>query len=314
MSIENKSNNNHLNNLKERHYIIHLQKNRSLAALIASFVSLVLAVYAITSGLILYARLGVAPIDLFQYFTINANVITAFGSAMIIPYAIDGFRKKRFYCPKWAVIFYYIGTVYTTLIMIFAVCVISFVNPEMAFGGNNFYLHIICPIMILVSFLLIESYYSISVKDALRCVIPVFVYALIYIYKVIIVGADNGGWEDIYYFTVNAPAAVSFVIMMTLTFLVALFVRSLYNKLSKHRINKFCCNLWDENVNEVEIKIEIFGLGRYMGKRENKSYATLPLDIISIISDKYHIKKEDLIAVYTKGLIDSVFNVGYDGD
>ena len=307
MSIENKTNDNYLNNLKERHYIINLQKNRSLLALIASFCSLIIAIYAIISGLILYARLGESPIDLFQYFTTNANIITAFGSSLIIPYAIDGFRKKRFYCPKWAVLFYYGGTVYTTLIMIFAVCVISIVNPEMAFGGNNFYLHIICPIMILVSFLLIESYYSISVKDALRCIIPVFVYALIYIYKVIIVGAENGGWEDIYCFTIYAPAALSFAIMMAFTFLIALFVRALYNKLSKYRINKLCCNLWNENVSEVEIKIEIFGLCRYIGKRENKSYATLPLDIISIISDKYHIKKEDLIAVYTKGLVDSVF-------
>ena len=306
MSASIKTENSIFKNLVERRYIINLQRNRSLIAFISCFVSLVLAIYAITSGLILYARSGVAPIDLFQFFTTDANIITAFGSAMIIPYAIDGIRKKRFYCPKWAVLFYYSGTVCTTLIMIFASCVISFVNPEMAFEGNNFYLHIVCPIMILISFFLIESYYNISLIDSLKAIIPVFVYAVIYIYKVIFVGANAGGWEDIYYFTKNVHAVVSFILMMCIAFLLALVIRAIYNRLATYRIKKICDNLWESSVSEVEIKIEVFGLGRYMGKKENKSYATLPLDIILIISSKYRIKKEDLIAVYTEGLIDSI--------
>ena len=65
-------------------------------------------------------------------------------------------------------------------------------------------------------------------------------------------------------------------------------------------------NLWDEDVSPIEIKIEVFGLGRYMGKRENKSYVTLPLDIIMIIANKYHIKNEELIAVFTKGVLDVI--------
>ena len=99
-----------LRNLKERHYIINLQKNRSLVALISCCVSLFLTICCINYGLVQYARNGVKPLDLFQYFTITANAITAFATAMIIPYAIDGFRKKRFYCPKWAVLFYFTGT------------------------------------------------------------------------------------------------------------------------------------------------------------------------------------------------------------
>ena len=78
--------------------IINFQKRRSLLALINSFLSLILAIYAIVSGIILYVKDGVAPIALFQYFTIDSSIIAAFGAAMIIPYAIDGYRKKRFYC------------------------------------------------------------------------------------------------------------------------------------------------------------------------------------------------------------------------
>ena len=110
-----------------------------------------------------------------------------------------------------------------------------------------------------------------------------------------------------YYFTKNAPPLVSFIAMMTITYLVALLVRFIYNKLSKSRIMKLSDNLWNDDVSDVEIKIELFGLGRYMGKKENRVYATLPLDIISIISNKYNIKKEDLIAAFSKGMIDSMF-------
>ena len=293
-------------NQKSRNYIINLQKNRSIVALIASIISLCCAIYGINYSIIRYVKEEQQIIDLFQYFTIDANLLAAFASAMIIPYAIDGIRKKRFYCPKWAVLFYYCGTVWTTLILIFSVFVIRTFDPELAFRGSSLYLHLICPTMILISFMLIESYYKLVKKDVLYSISPIFIYALIYMYKVIIIGADKGGWEDIYYFTIFAPAPVSFCAMMLMSLLIAIGIRFLYNKISNYRIKKLVDNLWDEDVSPIEIKIEVFGLGRYMGKGENKSYVTLPLDIIMIIANKYHIKKEELIAVFTKGVLDEI--------
>ena len=290
----------------KRQYILDLQIYRSFIALLASLVSVFLAIYAIVSGLILYTRNGVAPVGLFQYFTIDANSLTAFGAAMMIPYAIDEIKKKRFYCPKWAVYFYYCGVVCTTLIMLFAVLVISRVDKENAFEGYNFYLHIICPIMILVSFFAIESYYKISVRLSIISLIPVIVYSIVYIYEVIIIGVDAGGWEDIYYFTKYAPAAVSFTLMMIITFLVAILIGFIYNKLAVARKKSFTDNLWNSDVSPVEIKIELYGLGRFMGKRKNRSYAVLPLDIIFIISDTYKIRREELIRVFVKGMLDGI--------
>lgn len=128
------------NNLyrNKRKYIINFQKRRSLLALINSFLSLILAIYAIVSGIILYVKDDVAPIALFQYFTIDSSIIAAFGAAMIIPYAIDGYRKKRFYCPRWAMLLYYSGVTCTTLVMIFATLVISRVDIENAFFWLQF--------------------------------------------------------------------------------------------------------------------------------------------------------------------------------
>lgn len=58
---------------------------------------------------------------------------------------------------------------------------------------------------------------------------------------------------------------------MTITYLVDLLVRFIYNKLSKSRIMKLSDNLWNDDVSDVEIK------------------------------------KEDLIAAFSKGMIDSMF-------
>lgn len=307
--IFRKNKNSIFKNTKPRSYIINLQKNRSIVALIASIISLSCAIYAINYSIIKYVKVGQNFFELFQYFTTNANILAAFASAMLIPYAIDGIRKKRFYCPKWAMLFYYAGTVWTTLILIFTVLVIRTYDVEMAFRGSNFYLHLICPTLILISFFSIESYYKLVFKDVLYSIIPIFIYALVYVYKVILIGVENGGWEDIYYFTIYAPAPVSFCLMMIISLLIAVGIRFLYNKISNYRMKKLSDNLWVENVSPIEIKIEIFGLGRYMGMKENKSYATLPLDIISIISNKYHIKKEELIAVFIKGMLDTMSDV-----
>ncbi len=55
-------------------------------------------------------------------------------------------------------------------------------------------MHVICPIMILISFFAIESYYQINIKISLLAIIPVLIYAVVYIYEVIIIGVQNGGW------------------------------------------------------------------------------------------------------------------------
>ena len=294
-------------NKKGRQYIIDLHKKRSLIAMIACFVSVIFAIYAIVAGLIMYAEGGARPIDLFQYFTIDSNALTALSAAMILPYAIEGFRKKRFYCPKWAVYLYYIGVTCTTMTMLVAVFVISLVDFELAFMGYNFYLHIICPIMILITFFFIESYYEIKLKISLMAVIPVFIYALVYIYEVIIIGEKAGGWKDIYYFTTINPI-IPFCIMMYIAFLIAVLIAFAYNKISAIRVKRMTDRLWGDEVSEVEVKVEVFGLGRFMGSKENKSYATLPLDIIFLIADRYKIKREDLIRVYIKGMLDSIEN------
>ena len=190
--------------------------------------------------------------------------------------------------------------------MLFAVFVISWTDPVMAFGGANFYLHIICPIMVMLSFFFIESNYMYTVKDALICLIPFAVYSFVYFIEVVIIGEAKGGWPDYYSLTTNAPVAVSAAAMFIFAFGVALLIGRISNRLSKSRLDKLEKGLWDDEVSPAEIKIELFGLGRYMGRHEDSCNATLPLDIIELIANKYGLSKEELIRPYLKGLMDSI--------
>ncbi len=47
--------------------------------------------------------------SLFHYFTVLSNIFSAVGAAFMIPYAVEGIRRKRFVLPRWVVLFQYCG-------------------------------------------------------------------------------------------------------------------------------------------------------------------------------------------------------------
>ena len=184
--------------IRSRRYMIDLHKWRSAVALVACVVTMVLSISAITSNLIKYVDSGLGIRDLLQYFTIQSNLMTALASSFIIPYAINGIRRKRFVYPKWLSMLHYSGTLCTTLTMVFALLFILPHDRDLAIGAHNFFLHVICPIGILISFCMVESSYKYSRKDNLICLLPVLVYSLVYLTMVVIIGEERGGWKDLY--------------------------------------------------------------------------------------------------------------------
>ena len=87
---------------QKKQYMIDLQKKRSRIALIASVLTSLFCIYAVALRLIMdpsskYPERGSY---LFRLFTVNSNVFAALGATMMIPFAIEGIRKKRFTYPK----------------------------------------------------------------------------------------------------------------------------------------------------------------------------------------------------------------------
>ena len=286
-------------------YMIALNVRRSRIALLACDVTLFATLFAIYGGLSEYAKDGEELKGLFQFFTSNANIITALAAGFILPFAVEGMRKKHFTYPKWLALFHYSGTICTTITMVVAVFLISWFDPHMAFGGNNLFLHIICPVTVLVSFFLVESDYEYSPRDSLLCLVPFFAYCMIYFFNVVILGPENGGWPDFYHFTDLVPVWVSLPGILLLGSGITAVIRRVSNwkiRLRKKRLTA----KWSDDTDPVAVRIEIYGLGRYTGKHVDKNNISLPMDIIELVADRYGMKTDDLLRVFVKGVAEGL--------
>ncbi len=172
-----------------------------------------ISVYAIGGSVVLVVKNAWSVAELFRYYTLNANSFTAFTACMIIPFAVEGIRRKSFKYPKWLALIFYSGAVCTTVTM----C-------------------IVLPVTLSVSFA----------------------------------------------------------------------IRWLYNRLAGRRADRFLKNLWPEGTNMTEIRIELFGLGRYMGKHSDTDQVEVPFEMIRRIASRYGLDTEKLVRPFIKGMMDSI--------
>ena len=88
----------------KKKYLITLQQRRSVIAMIAGVFILSLTFMAIIQGV---QSRAAGRESLFHYFTVLSNIFSAVGAAFMIPYAVEGIRRKRFVLPRWVVLFQY---------------------------------------------------------------------------------------------------------------------------------------------------------------------------------------------------------------
>ena len=291
---------------KANRYMISFSKYRSVIAVIACSITLLFSAFAICGSIVLFVRDGEEVSKLFRYFTTLSNSITALASGFILPYAINGIRKQRFIYPKWMCRFHCAGTICTTLTFIFALACILPVNRELAIGGYNTYLHIVCPLTVLISFFMMEISYDLTVKDMFLCLIPAFLYTLVYLIMVVLVGEDKGGWDDIYMVTKFIPPFFSLLAVWALALAIAFGIIKTENHINSKR-RKRMLDAFDKNdFDPVELKIEVFGLGRFYGEQGEEDDLSVPYDILDALAKKYSLNIYELLSLYTKGLIDGV--------
>ena len=267
-------------------------------ALLAAIVGAIFYHISIYGGIIMFAEEKIS-FKLFRYFTIVSGVYGLIVMIMLIPFAINGLINKRFTYNRWMAMLHYSTAICTSVVFVFALCFISFYDPILAFGGYNFNLHFICPVMILVAFLTVESATQFTIKDSLICIIPIIVYSLIYFYNVVVVH----NWEDLYNFNTYLPFYISMPLIYLFVFLIADVLRRL-NNIKNRYVRKSLTKSWDNDVDAVSIKIDLYGLGRYVGLHGESNRINLNFDVLTAIADAYDIKMEELTNAYTKGVID----------
>lgn len=146
----------------------------------------------------------------FRYFTTDSNILCALSCAAAVPYLLMSIGGGAVNLPSWIHGFRYAGTVTVTVTFL---TVMFFLGPVFGYGkmlgGSGLWLHLLCPLMTLVSFLWSEN--NAPVGSVLPGILPVVLYGLVYLYQVVI--RKENKWDDFYAFNRGGRWPLSMVAM-----------------------------------------------------------------------------------------------------
>ncbi len=284
-----------------RDLLTSLYKRRAVTALCCCVLTLALSSYAMTAGVIYTVEvLEKNGFTAFTYFTMISNALAALSAAFVIPYAVEGIRKKRFALPEWLAAFHYAGASSIAVVAAFVLAFISWTSPQDAFGGHNFFTHVVCPVLILIAFFQAENGQTYSARDRIAACIPFAAYASVYFVEVGLIGEKNGGWPDLYRVTEFLPPLAGWFLFLLFGTVVALIVGAISDRLTEFRKKKMFRG-WKENADPVEVKIEAYGLGTMMSRAGDKNGVLVPLDILEPLARKAGLETDELIGPYLTG-------------
>lgn len=213
-----------------------LSKKQILLLLINAFIvvsTIIITINGVSKG----ASSGQVGEDMigwgyFKPYTIDSNVFAGICSLCVV---VSLLTKNKVSNSLYKL--FYVSTVTITLTIM---TVIFFLFPTMAlqkgvrmasflFRNDMLFFHLLNPILVAVSMFLMKDDIKISTKDNWHALIPMGVYALVYIYNVVI--AKN--WSDFYGFTFGGKmymAPIAVIAMVSVTYLFGFIYRKLLNK------------------------------------------------------------------------------------
>ena len=300
---------------KSHDYLTNFFRHYSIIALCSGICSLIFAFYGIIAGVIrTVERMKVNGFFAFAFFTMIANILAALSIAFVIPFAVEGIKKKRFVLPKWVAIFHYISTTSVAIMLVFVLSFISWSSPYDAFGDSNLFTHVFCPILILISFFQIENRYIYTIKDCFIACIPLYIYEFVYYIEVALIGEANGGWKDIYHVQEHLSPVIAISSLMLLGFVTSYIIAVISNYLTKKRENKMF-HYWNKkDIDPIEAKIEAYGLGSAVNKIKDENNIMIPIDILDYLSKKSNVNRDELIKSYITGFICSQKEINENRD
>ena len=244
----------------------------------------------------------------FCMFTVNSNILAALSSFAIIPYAIDGLRKKEYILPNWVVVFMLTGTTAVALTFLVSLFILSPVKGfVLIFTGSRFFLHGVCPILNILAFCVFVTSHKITVKQSFFALIPVAIYAIVYFVMVVLIPKDLGGWDDFYGFATRVPIWISATVILPLTFGITTLVRLWHNhSFSKRRQNE--AQIFLDYFDGKEAREILFEMGKARAKIQPYGDVILPTLVIKkiIYFTDSDLSINDACRLYLDGYLDAV--------
>ncbi|MDO4815837.1 MAG: hypothetical protein Q4A83_04440 [Bacillota bacterium] len=177
------------------------------------------------SGNMAFGRTGC-----FVFFTNDSNILAALCCLVLAPFNIKSIISGRDEIPQWVLLLKFVGTVAVTLTMM---VVLLFLGPTQGYGkmftGVTLELHLICPLLAIISFCFFERGIVLSKKQMLWGLVPTIVYGTVYLIMVVF----TEKWPDFYGFNMGGFWYISYIALPAVTCVFALALRALHNKSEK---------------------------------------------------------------------------------
>ena len=155
----------------------------------------------------------------FRYFTVLSNMLCA-AAAFLMCFAPSS---------SWVWTLKYIGTATVTVTML---TVVLFLGPNLGYKklltGTDLFMHLVTPLLAILSFFAFEKQ-RMTVQTALLGVLPVLLYGILYLYKVLYAPEDRR-WDDFYGFNREGKWPISFAFMLAGSFAVCMLFMLLQNR------------------------------------------------------------------------------------
>lgn len=178
-------------------------------------------------------NMAVDGAECFRYFTIDSNILCALTGIFVIVGDVFILIGKYTKLPRCLILIKQVGTVSITVTFL---TVLFFLGPTQGYGimfaGGNLFMHLICPLLAIISYLFLESYECVgnSFLQSLYGLIPVIVYGAVYLTMVVIL---DDGWPDFYGFNRGGMWYVSILAMLAATYVISLGLMALYKLVQK---------------------------------------------------------------------------------
>ncbi|MBO7634287.1 MAG: hypothetical protein J6S72_07890 [Lachnospiraceae bacterium] len=220
-----------------------IQSNRMqcLFALISAGIVAVCVCVGVTMNLVTpfdenFDHMGIRT---FCMFTVDSNILAGLAMLMCLPYTLDGLRTGYYHLPDWVVVLMHIAVTAVALTFMVSLFILTPAKGfVLIFSGSRFFLHGVCPILCIVAFCCFINSILIRLKESVLALIPVLIYAAVYVVMVVFIGEERGGWNDFYGFTTRVPIWVSFSVIIPMTVGIILLLRLGHNKCCLYRRHK----------------------------------------------------------------------------
>ena len=203
------------------------ERRKTLLSALAQLLLIVITAWSVAS-MFLFTGSGNMRVNrgvIFRYFTVDSNLLCAVSCIFGFIRTLAGKKKAG----KACMLFRYAGTAAVAVTMM---TVLLFLGPVYGyasmFSGWNLWLHLLGPLLAIVSFVWLERDGAFPEKKHLiLSTLPVILYGAVYFVLAVLMGKEKGGWPDFYGFNRNGKWYLSYAAMLTGTALIGIALRKM---------------------------------------------------------------------------------------